>query len=284
MDITLAKTFLEIASSRSFAQAAQRLHVTQTAVTARVKALEDQLGRRLFVRNKAGASLTAAGEQFMRHALALVQVWERARQQMSVPAGRTAVVSVGCEVSLWDPLLPDWLTRMHKDAPELALRAEVGIADDLLSRVAAGTLDIGIVYAPRQLPGLRIELLFEEKLVMVTTHPGQPPLAADYVYIDWSSDFATQHGLAFPALSSVGVSSNLGPVGLAYLLNLGGTGYFRHNVVKRYIEEGRLHRGADTPEFPYPAYAVHTAQADMRVLAPALKGLRQAATGITPNV
>jgi DNA-binding transcriptional LysR family regulator len=74
MDIQLARTFLEIVSTRSFVRAAQRLHVTQTAVSARVKALEDLLGRRLFVRGKSGASLTAAGEQFLRHASTLVQV------------------------------------------------------------------------------------------------------------------------------------------------------------------------------------------------------------------
>ncbi len=283
MDITLARTFLEIASSRSFAQAAQRLHVTQTAVSARVKTLEELVGRQLFVRNKAGASLTAAGEQFVRHAMTLVQVWERARQQMAVPPGRTAVVAVGCEVSLWDPLMLDWLLWMREGAPELALRAEVGVADDLLARVAAGTLDVGIAYAPRQLPGLRIELLFEEKLVMVTTTPDKAPEPADYVYVDWGSEFAAQHGLAFPGLSSVGVSSTLGPLGLAYLLSAGGAGYFRQNVVRRYIDEGRLHRVPGAPEFLYPAYAVYAAVADMKVLEPALAGLRHAAEGALPT-
>ena len=50
-------------------------------------------------------SLTAAGEQFLRYAPTLVQVWERARHQVAVPAGRRAVLTVGCEVSLLDPLL-----------------------------------------------------------------------------------------------------------------------------------------------------------------------------------
>lgn len=68
MDITLARTFLEIVATRSFQRAAERLHVTQTAVSARVRTLEDLLGRQLFVRNKAGASLTSAGEHFMRYA------------------------------------------------------------------------------------------------------------------------------------------------------------------------------------------------------------------------
>ena len=67
MDIELARTFLEIVSTGSFIKAADRLHVAQTTVSARVRLLEQQLGRPLFVRNKAGASLTPAGEQFLRY-------------------------------------------------------------------------------------------------------------------------------------------------------------------------------------------------------------------------
>ena len=103
MDITLARTFLEIVATGRFQRAAERLHVTQTAVSARVRALEELLGRPLFVRNKSGASLTPAGEQFSRYASTLVQVWERARHQVAVPTGRQGVLTVGSEQSLWDP-------------------------------------------------------------------------------------------------------------------------------------------------------------------------------------
>jgi DNA-binding transcriptional LysR family regulator len=127
MDINLARTFLEIVTTGNFLRAAERLHVTQTAVSARVRTLEELLGRKLFVRNKSGALLTSAGEQFLRYAQTLVQVWERARHQVAVPPGRRAVVTVGCEISLWNPLLLDWLLWMRHAAPQLALRAEVGL-------------------------------------------------------------------------------------------------------------------------------------------------------------
>ncbi|MEO5695453.1 MAG: LysR family transcriptional regulator, partial [Usitatibacter sp.] len=147
MDITLARTFLEIVDRGNFMRAAERLHVTQTAVSARVRTLEGLLGRALFVRNKSGATLTGAGENFVRHARTLVQVWERARHQVAIPAGKRALVTVGCEVSLWDPLLLDWLLWMRRSAPQLALRTEVGVAGSLLDQVAHGTLDIAVAYA-----------------------------------------------------------------------------------------------------------------------------------------
>lgn len=279
MDINLARTFLEIVTTRSFLRAAERLHITQTAVSARVRTLEELLGRQLFVRNKSGATLTSAGEQFLRYALTLVQVWERARHQVAVPPGRRAVVTVGGELSLWDPLLIDWLLWMRKAAPQLALRAEVGLPQSLVDQVAEGILDIAVVYAPHQRPGLKIELLIEEKLVLVTTaRRGQARRAADYVFVDWGPDFAARHNLAYPELSNAGTFVGLGPLGLQYILDVGGSGYFRLNVVRRYLKSGRLRIVPDAAEFAYPAYAVYSENADARVVTPALAGLKHVAS------
>src|SRR6218665_193358 len=101
MDIAGARTFLEIVKTGSFIGAAANLHLTQTAVSARIRVLERELDRPLFIRNKAGARLTPAGEQFMRYATTLVQVWERARHQVALPTGRERSVTIGGEHSLW---------------------------------------------------------------------------------------------------------------------------------------------------------------------------------------
>ena len=71
MDIELARTFLAVVTTGSFQGAADGLNVTQTAVSARIRSLEDELGRRVFVRNKAGARLTVAGQLFLRHPMRL---------------------------------------------------------------------------------------------------------------------------------------------------------------------------------------------------------------------
>ena len=279
MDINLARTFLEIVATGSFQRSAERLHITQTAVSARVRTLEELLGRSLFTRNKSGASLTSAGEQFLRYAQMLVQVWERARHQVAVPPGRRAVVTVGGELSLWDPLLLDWLLWMRHAAPQLALRAEVGLPESLINQVTEGILDIAVVYAPHQRPGLKIELLIEEKLVLVTTSGrGQAQRATDYVFVDWGPDFAARHNLAFPQLSNTGTFVGLGPLGLQYILEAGGAGYFRMNVVRPYLKNGRLRLVPDAAEFAYPAYAVYSDEADAQVVTPALAGLRHVAS------
>jgi DNA-binding transcriptional LysR family regulator len=188
------------------------------------------------------------------------------------------VLTIGCEQSLWDPLLLDWLLWMRTEAPHLALRTEVGFPVDLMDGVAAGMIDIAVVYAPRQRPGLRIELLIEEKLVLVTTNKrGKALNPADYVYVDWGPEFAAQHDLAFPELGNAGVIAGLGPLGREYVLAAGGSGYFRLAVVREHLESGRLRRVPGAPEFLYPAYAVFADGADAEAIGPALEGLRHAA-------
>ena len=274
MDTELARTFLEIVSTGSFIRAAERLNVGQTTVSARIRTLEQLLGRPLFVRNKGGASLTPAGEQFLRYAPTFVQLWQRARQQVAVPAGHRAVLTVGSEVSLWHPLLVDWVRWMRRSLRDVALRVHVDVPQDLINQVASGLVDVAIMYAPQHRPGLKIDLLMEETLVLVTTDPaGRLMDETDYVYVDWGPDFALHHGVDFPD-PAPGFFSNLGPLALTYVLSAGGSGYFRMRSVEPYIASGRLHMVPGAPQFSYPVYVVHSVNADSSVLDPAVAGLR----------
>lgn len=283
MDIGLARTFLEVSSTGSFVAAAERLHLTQTAVSARIKSLEVELGRRLFIRNKAGARLTPAGERFHRDATILVHAWERARQRVALPAGRENVASIGGELSLWSPLLANWLTWMHTNHPTLALNAEVGQRAHLLERVREGSLDLAVLYDPPSQPGLTVELMAEEKLVMVTTAGARTPSVDEYVHVDWGPVFNENFRAAFPELASSAVTISLGPLALAYVLSVGGAGYFRSNVVKPFVSEEKLRYVPDAPEISYSIHAVYSTNSDPDMLAIMRAGLRASAVG-TPSV
>jgi DNA-binding transcriptional LysR family regulator len=277
MDIELARTFLEIVSTGSFVKASEKLHVAQTTVSARIRNLEQQLGRQLFVRHKGGASLTPAGEQFLRHAPMFVQLWQRTLHQVAVPSGRRAVLTVGSEVSLWQPLLLDWVLWMRRSLPDISLRVHVDVPKDLTEQVASGLVDVAIMYAPQHRPGLKIDLLLEEKLVLVSTKPGTAVFdGKGYVYMDWGADFELNYGMNFPDLAP-DVFIDLGPLALNYVLSVGGSGYFRMSVVQPHLVSGDLHLVADMPQFSYPIYAVHHATADESVVGPALVGLHTVA-------
>lgn len=273
MEIELARTFLEIAASGSFAAAAERLHVTQTAVSARVRSLEELLGRQLFVRNKAGAKLTPAGERFLRHATTLVQGWERAREHVALPPGREDGISVGGELSIWHPLMADWLIWMHRICPEVALRVDVDSPPRLLDRVQDGSLDMAIMYNPPQRAGLVCELLIEERLIMVTHARDGRFDPERYVHVDWGTGFSLNFSAAFPEHPNPPVAISLGPLALTYLLSVGGSGYFRAGTVAPLLEQGQLHPVRGAPEFSHSACVVYTAEHDGDALSRARQGL-----------
>jgi DNA-binding transcriptional LysR family regulator len=275
MDITAARTFLEIVKTGSFIRAAANLNITQTAVSARVRVLEEQLDRQLFIRNKAGAKLTPAGDQFLRYATSHVQLRERARHDVAMPVGRENVVTVGGEHSLWNPLLLNWLVWMRSHSPELAIRAHIDVPERLIDQVQEGIVDLAVVYAPPHRTGVVTELLLDEALVAVTTDSSRGETADDdYVFVDWGPEFRGNHHSAFPDAPSPVLSVNHGPLALDYILAVGGSGYFRMEAARPHLEAERLHLVPHKPRFSYSVYAVYSAKADEELMARVRNGLR----------
>jgi DNA-binding transcriptional LysR family regulator len=273
MDIDLARTFLEITRTGSFAGAAERLHLTQTAITARIQKLEELLGSRLFVRNRAGARLTPDGERFTPHAIQFLQTWDKARADMVLPQGHRTRLSVGAEASLWNPLFFNWICWMREHEPEVALHTEVDNAEALFGRLENRMLDLVLVHRPDYFPGLQVEQLLEEKLIMVRAPHSDEP----YLFVNWGPEFLTQHDIALPQRRRASLSFNLGPLALQYLLAVGGSGYFRTRVVQRHLNQKRLLPVPDAPEFTYPLYAVYPAENQAAPLQSALEAARTVA-------
>jgi DNA-binding transcriptional LysR family regulator len=231
------------------------------------------------VRNKAGASLTPAGERFLRYAPSFLQLWERARQQVGVPPGHRSVLTIGGEVSLWQPLVLDWVLWMRASLRDVAVRVHVDVPQDLINQVAAGLVDAAVMYAPPHRPGLKVDLLMEEKLVLATTDR-EGSHVAKFVAVDWGPDFAREYSAGFPDAESPGLMANLGPLALGYVLKAGGSGYFRLGVVEPLISSGQLRLVADAPQFSYPIYVVYSSDAEEPALASAILGLRSVAAAM----
>jgi LysR family transcriptional regulator, flagellar master operon regulator len=278
MDTELARTFMAVIAGGSFVEAAQRLHVTQSTVSTRIQRLEEVLGAELFVRNKAGTTLTPAGRQFQRHAALLTRTVEQARQEIGIVSGFRATLNVGGRLGLWEDLLLRWLPIFAALAPDVAVRALIGFEDDLMQALIDGHADIGVMYTPQARPGLAVELLLEERLVMVSTR-AKPPLGPgnDYVYVDWGPEFFAQHSLAFPNFAGAALTVNIGWLGLQRILTSGGSGYFPLRMLREHEVAGRLHRVSNAPEFRLPAYLCFPAKVDSEPLALALDTMRRVA-------
>ena len=278
MDTELARTFLSVVAAGSFVKAAERVFVTQSTVSARIQSLEQQLGCQLFVRNKAGTTLTPAGRQFQKHATTLVRTVEQARQDVGVPRGYRALLTIGGRIGIWEGLLQGSLSRIRAIAPDVAVRAEIGFEEDLMVGLVEGRIDIGIMYTPQSRPGLNVEMLLEEELVLVSndpTGPGRP--GPDYIYIDWGPEFFAKHNATFPEFIAPGLSTNIGWLGLQHVLEFGGAGYLPRRLVSGHIAIGRLWELPGAPVFHLPAYVVYPLDRDDSVFDPALQIIRELA-------
>lgn len=277
MDIDLLRTFLQIVETGHFVRAAERLNVTQSTVSARVKELELRLGRPLFLRGRAGATLTPAGRHFLPHASSMVRIWNQARQEVGLPPDYETVLSAGGQYTLWDGVLLRWLAWMRRAAPRVALRAEVGRTDELSLMLANGTLDLAVLYAPQPRPGLKVEPLLDERLVLVAAGSDDPlPGGRDYIYVDWGPEFRADHTTAFPDVETPALTIGLGAIALNHMLGVGGSGYFPIRIVRDHLQAGAVSLVRGAPEFARPAFLVRQDRDDP-VLADAVRGLHEVA-------
>lgn len=257
MDITLIKTFLEVANTGSFVAACDRLFVTQSAVSLRVQRLEDSLGHSLFVRSKAGAVLTPEGKQFEPYALSLLKIWEEARQQIAIPKGYSRAISIGAQYSLWPRLGFGWMDAMQAEMPELSVHCELGMSDRIMRFLVEGVIQAALLYTPQLRPGLLVEPALDDELVLVASFPGATlDLEEVFVSVDWGPEFTHALAVALPHLTDSGRSMALGALAMEYVANRRAAAYIPARSAKRHLDSGKLHLVADAPRFPYPAYVV----------------------------
>lgn len=159
--------FLEIARQRNLSRAAEQLHLTQPALTARLRALEEELGSPLFERSRRGMRLTEAGRAFLPFAERAVESLQAGRSVVAEHVrGLTGQLTIGTAPAVGAYVLPGLLARFVQAFPGVRLVVRTGHSEDIVEAVASGELDIGLV---RELhhPGVTVRLLYEDELVLV---------------------------------------------------------------------------------------------------------------------
>ncbi len=126
MDTELLKTFLEVSRTRHFGRAAESLYLTQSAVSFRIRQLENQLGANLFTRHRNNIRLTPAGERLLPYAESLMNTWQLAKKEV-VRSLQHTELSIGATASLWEAYLTPWLQALYQQREALQLEARGGI-------------------------------------------------------------------------------------------------------------------------------------------------------------
>ncbi|PKM12600.1 MAG: LysR family transcriptional regulator [Gammaproteobacteria bacterium HGW-Gammaproteobacteria-3] len=279
MDIEQIKTFLSVAANGSFQEAAKRLYVTQSTVSTRIQRLEIYLRTPLFVRNRSGAQLTLQGRRFLRHAKTLLLTLEQARHDIGLPDRFRASITLGARIALWEEaLLPRWIGEIRRLSPDVSIHCDIGFEEDLMRCLIEGTLDIGLMYTPQHSPGLQVEHLFDETLVLLSTEPDQLWPNDDYIYVDWGPAFYAQHSNNYPNLERPAQVVNIGWLGVQLIIRNGGSCFLPIRMAETFIQAQKLHIVPDSLQFKLPAYMVYPRDNDSSILPPVLDILRALAT------
>ncbi|OYX26052.1 MAG: hypothetical protein B7Z10_04275 [Rhodobacterales bacterium 32-66-7] len=277
VDLQLLKTFQEVAATGSFAAAAGRLFVTQSAVSLRVQRLEDELGRSLFSRDKAGVVLTPAGQEFRNHATTILRNWEEARQKVSAVDSVTKTLSIAADASFWPRLGFPWLDRLRRDLPDIHLRTRTAAPDALVEMVLSGGVHVLLSHRAQVRPGLVAEALLEDHLVMVSPWPDATveSITDHYAMVDWGSDFQRFHDEVLPTLAGAKLSLGPGLPGDGYLQDRPFAAYLPASDLRKPMDQGRLFPVRDAPSFAHPSWVIWREDMDPGLRAVAARTLSE---------
>ena len=276
MQLSALQTFLAIVETGSLVRASERLNVTQSTVTARLKTLEDELGQTLLVRQKSGATLTASGLKLKRYAEVMTALWQQAKQETSLPKGIEAVCNIGCDPDLWPLFGERFFSTLRAANPALALSVWPGSGAELSGWLESGVVDVALSWQPGARAGQTVHALPEQDLVLVSTNP-DAPLRFDpgYVFVEAGEEFGRNHAAAYADAGVANISFGSPVWGLEFLLREGGTAYLPEGLVEAHLTSGALHR-IIAPVFQRGAYLItnDAAVAGWEWLTPAISDLQ----------
>jgi len=156
----------------TFTEAARRAHLSQPALSASIRRLENELGASLLERGRTGAKLTAAGRAMIPHARAAITATRDARRSVAQIVGvERGEVRIGAGATACTYLMPPYVARFRRQHPSVRIFVREIPTDDVFDGLASGTLDLGIV------SGTRGEHWIDDELILVGA-PGMDTLGA----------------------------------------------------------------------------------------------------------
>ncbi|WP_239615764.1 LysR family transcriptional regulator [Cohnella mopanensis] len=161
--------FSEVADTRNFSRAAERLHMTQPAVSQHIKVLEERLKVRLLERNNKSVALTKAGEIVLHHAKEIGGLYRRMEEMVDELMHYTGgPLSIGASYTFGEYMLPLTLARLNTEFPDIRPAVMIGNTSDVAEKVRNRELDVGIVEGEEIGNGLVVEKLAEDEMYVAS--------------------------------------------------------------------------------------------------------------------
>src|SRR3954447_9493248 len=174
MDTKQLTAFCTVVERKSFSQAAERLGVTQPAVSQQVRALEQRLGQQLLDRSGRRVEPTEAGLRLYRGAQKLLALEEQVLGELTEPEGPLhGTLELGASTGPASVVLPALLCEFQHDNPELRVELSVSDTQSVVEQVADRRLELGIVGAARRHRSVTFEPFFRDEVILACP-PGHP--------------------------------------------------------------------------------------------------------------
>ncbi|NVJ48925.1 MAG: LysR family transcriptional regulator [Gammaproteobacteria bacterium] len=233
LDISLLRTFLEVNKTRHFGKTAENLYLTQSAVSARIKQLEDILGVPLFRRYRNNIQLTPQGERLIHHAEQILNAWTQAVQEVSLPESSSQLV-LGAPQSLWEAKLSILPIRLFEAISDIHTRTESLDGKTILRRLQERTIDFGFVFDHSKVDELITEPLTTIDLRLYSSFPDKQfadVIEHQYVMVDWGQSFSALHAKHLPHIRSPKLHASDWLMAVDYLNQIGGYAFLPTSLV-----------------------------------------------------
>ena len=242
---------MEVRTTRHFGRAAQNLFITQAAVSARIKQLEEKLGVTLFIRTRNNIQLSSEGERLVPHAEAVLLSLARAREELALEDAGGSQIYLGVRTGIWSAAMQAKLYSLRDEEPGLVIRLESHQPEAITRGLLDRTMDLGVLYEPPSLPELKCLPIGELTLRLYSSAKRQTLESAmqdSYVYLDWGDGFSRFHARRFGEDAVPVLRSNMNDLAIDYLAARGGSCFLPASLEKTLAAAG-LRPVAGAPEF-----------------------------------
>ena len=260
MDHELLKTFLEIHKTRHFGQAADNLFITQSAVSARIRQLEQEIGVKLFIRDRNNIRPTTAGEKLLIYAEEMLNTWNQIKTDIAVTEQDKIPLTIGGISSLWDIYINQWIIKFTENNKDTVLNCQVLDSDTINQKLLNHSLDFGFTYNQSQNENITILKTLPINFIMVSSHKeltSEEAIKNNYIYVDWGTSFSEAHNKFFKHIPPPLMRIDIGRIAKNFIKKKSGTAYLPERIVKRDIENNFLYRVIDAPEIKRNAYIIY---------------------------
>jgi len=207
MDTRFLTTFIEVAKTRHFGKAAENLYLTQSAVSARIKLLEEYFHTTLFIRQRNSIQLTQSGEKLLPYAKQLCDTLNDAKQELQIQSSEYVVC--GATQLASELVLPDVLSKLHSTFPDWSVKAEALSLDGLSRQLHERVLDIAFSTEPLKSEDVVSAVLIESPLALYLVGDASAEvIPSEFVAIDWGAKAREWLLTHYPQLRDAKLSTN----------------------------------------------------------------------------